>query len=198
MYVESKNKNEDMKPLEEINVAILSEDGFEESELMSPKEMLESNGANVTIVSPRKGKIRSWKDDNWNMELPVDRQVQQTSASEYDALLIPGGVANPDLLRINEDAVAFVSDFFEAGKPIASICHGPQVLIETGALNGRMMTSYPSIKTDLKNAGAQWLDKSVVVDAGLVTSRSPEDLEDFNAKMIEEFAEGIHENQKTI
>ena len=187
-----------MKPLEEINVAILSEDGFEESELMSPKEMLESNGANVTIVSPRKGKIRSWKDDNWNMELPVDRQVQQTSASEYDALLIPGGVANPDLLRINEDAVAFVSDFFEAGKPIASICHGPQVLIETGALNGRMMTSYPSIKTDLKNAGAQWLDKSVVVDAGLVTSRSPEDLEDFNAKMIEEFAEGIHENQKTI
>lgn len=198
MYVESKNKNEDMKPLEEINVAIISEDGFEESELMSPKEMLESNGANVTIVSPRKGKIRSWKDDNWNMELPVDRQVQQTSASEYDALLIPGGVANPDLLRINEDAVAFVSDFFEAGKPIASICHGPQVLIETGALNGRMMTSYPSIKTDLKNAGAQWLDKSVVVDAGLVTSRSPEDLEDFNAKMIEEFAEGIHENQKTI
>ncbi|WP_420575883.1 type 1 glutamine amidotransferase domain-containing protein [Ekhidna sp.] len=187
-----------MKPLEDVNVAILSEDGFEESELTSPKEMLETSGANVTIVSPRKNKIRSWKDDNWNMEISVDKQVQQTSADDYDALLIPGGVANPDLLRVNEDTVAFVSDFFEAGKPIASICHGPQVLIETGALNGRMMTSYPSIKTDLKNAGAQWVDKSVVVDAGLVTSRSPEDLEDFNAKMIEEFAEGVHENQKTI
>ncbi|WP_425392559.1 type 1 glutamine amidotransferase domain-containing protein [Ekhidna sp.] len=187
-----------MKPLENINVAILSEDGFEEVELTSPKEMLESNGANVTIVSPRKDKIRSWKNDNWNIEIDVDMQVQQVKPDDFDALLIPGGVANPDLLRRNEATIDFVSSFFEAGKPIAAICHAPQVLIETGALNGRMLTSFPSIKTDLKNAGAQWIDKSVVVDAGLVTSRSPEDLDDFNAKMIEEFAEGIHENQKTI
>jgi len=185
------------KPLEDIKVAILSEDGFEEVELTSPKEVLETSGASVSVVSP-KSKIRSWKGDNWNMELETDVNVSKAKSDDYDALLIPGGVANPDLLRVNEDAVEFVKDFFEAGKPIASICHGPQVLIETGALNGRMMTSFPSIKTDLKNAGAQWIDKSVVVDAGLVTSRSPEDLDDFNAKMIEEFAEGVHENQKTI
>ena len=189
--------NTNMKPLTDIKVAILSDDGFEEVELTSPKEMLESNGATVEIVSTKE-KIRSWKGDNWNMELDTDILIDQANADDYNALLIAGGVANPDLLRREEKVVDFVSSFFEDGKPIASICHGPQVLIETGALNGRMMTSFPSIKTDLKNAGAQWIDKSVVVDAGLVTSRSPEDLDDFNAKMIEEFAEGVHENQKTI
>lgn len=186
-----------MKPLHDKHIAILTEDGFEESELTDPMKVLKVNGASVSIVSPRK-KVRSWKGDNWNLEIDRDLDVADANAKDFDGLLIPGGVANPDLLRVNEDAVAFAQEFFEEGKPIASICHGPQLLIETGALNGRMMTSFPSIKTDLKNAGAQWIDKSVVTDAGLVTSRSPADLEDFTAKMVEEFSEGVHENQKTI
>lgn len=187
-----------MDTLENRQIAILVENGFEESELVSPREALEKNGANVTIVSPREGKIRSWKDDNWGIDLTVDVHISEAIATDYHGLLIPGGVANPDLLRRNEEVVKFVKDFFEKGKPIAAICHGPQVLIETEALQGREMTSFPSIKTDLKNAGVRWVDKEVVVDAGLVTSRSPADLDAFNAKMIEEFAEGIHEEQMTV
>lgn len=187
-----------MDILENRHIAILAEDGFEEIELTSPKETLEQNGAKVTIVSPREGKIRSWKNENWGMELPVDVHISKAKADDYHGLVIPGGVANPDLLRRSEPVVDFVKHFFENGKPIASICHGPQVLIETEALQGREMTSFPSIKTDLKNAGARWMDKEVVVDAGLVTSRNPDDLDAFNAKMVEEFAEGIHEEQMTV
>lgn len=187
-----------MKKLEDFNVAILAENGFEEVELTSPKKALEEQGARITIISPRAGHIKSWKGENWGMELKVDKQVNEVTADSFDALLIPGGVANPDLLRRDEDTIDFVKAFFESGKPIASICHGPQVLIETGGLQGRELTSFPSIKTDLKNAGARWVDKEVVVDAGLVTSRSPDDLEAFNSKMIEEFAEGVHAGQRTV
>lgn len=184
-----------MYNLENKRVAILAEDGFEESELTSPLAKLKEHGASVTIVSPREGKIRSWKDDNWGMELPVDLQVKNANAGDFDALLIPGGVANPDLLRRDEASVEFTRAFFAAGKPVASICHGPQLLIEAGVVEGRELTSFSSIKTDLINAGAVWYDQEVVVDSGLVTSRSPKDLDAFNAKLVEEIAEGVHEEQ---
>jgi len=173
-------------------VAILSENGFEEIELTSPKKALEDAGATVYIVSPQKGKIKGWNHDHWSIELPVDKNISDVKADDYDALMLPGGVLNPDKLRRNKEAIEFAKDFLEAGKPIAAICHGPQLLIETGLLENRDMTSYPSVQTDLKNAGANWHDREVIVDNGLVTSRSPEDLEAFNQKMIEEIAEGVH------
>ncbi len=179
-------------------IAILSETGFEEVELTSPLEALKDAGAEVHIISPRSGKITSWKDNNWGMDVNVDVEVKNANADDYNGLMIPGGVANPDLLRRDKTSVDFVKSFFEKGKPIASICHGPQVLIETGALKGRKMTSFSSIKTDLQNAGVQWVDEEVVVDQGLTTSRNPDDLPAFNAKMIEEFSEGVHEGQKTL
>lgn len=184
--------------LEHVKIAIVADNGFEEVELTSPRKSLEDAGAQVTIISPTSGKIRSWKEKDWNMELEVDLHISEANADDYDGLLVPGGVINPDLLRRDETTISFVKAFFASGKPVASICHGPQLLIETGALAGRELTSFPSIKTDLKNAGARWVDKEVVVDQGLVTSRSPDDLEAFNAKMLEEFAEGIHTAQKTV
>lgn len=177
------------------NIAILTETGFEEVELTSPKKALEDAGATVHIISPQSGSIKSWNDGNWNMDVGVDKTIDEVSADDYDGLMLPGGVINPDKLRRNESAVKLVSSFFDQGKPIAAICHGPQTLIETGKLKGRIMTSFPSIKTDLHNAGVNWQDEEVVTDHGLVTSRSPEDLDAFNSKMIEEFAEGIHEEQ---
>ena len=173
-------------------VAILTENGFEEIELTSPKKALEDAGATVHVVSPQKSKVKAWNHDHWSIEIPVDKHISEVKSEDYDALMLPGGVLNPDKLRKNKDAVEFAKDFLEAGKPVASICHGPQLLIETGLLEGRDMTSYPSIQTDLKNAGANWHDREVIVDNGLVTSRSPDDLEAFNKKMIEEIAEGIH------
>jgi len=173
-------------------VAILTENGFEEVELTSPKKALEDAGAKVQIVSPQKGKVKAWNHDHWSIELPIDKTIADAKADDYDALLLPGGVLNPDKLRRNSQAVEFAKKFLESGKPIAAICHGPQLLIETGLLRKRKMTSYPSVQTDIKNAGATWYDKEVVVDNGLVTSRSPEDLEAFNAKMVEEIAEGVH------
>lgn len=181
-----------MKNLEGKKVAILTENGFEETELTSPKKALEEAGATVHIVSPQQEKVRGWKDGNWTIELKVDKQVAVTDADEYDALVIPGGVINPDLMRRNEDCITFAKSFLEAGKPVAAICHGPQLLIETGMIGNREMTSFKSISTDLKNAGVNWVDKEVVVDNGLVTSRSPKDLEAFNKKMIEEISEGVH------
>ena len=166
-------------------VAILSENGFEEIELTSPKKALEDAGATVHIVSPQKGKVKGWNHDHWSTELPVDKNISEVKADDYDALMLPGGVLNPDKLRTNKEAVEFAKDFLEAGKPVAAICHGPQLLIETGLLEDRDMTSYPSVQTDLKNAGANWHDREVIIDNGLVTSRSPEDLEAFNQKMIE-------------
>lgn len=173
-------------------VAILSENGFEEVELTSPKKALEDAGATVHIVSPQKDKIKAWDHDHWSIELSVDKNVSDVKAEDYDALMLPGGVLNPDKLRMNKEAVEFAKDFLETGKPVAAICHGPQLLIETGLLEGRDMTSYPSLQTDITNAGANWHDREVIVDNGLVTSRSPKDLEAFNEKMVEEISEGIH------
>jgi protease I len=174
-------------------VAILTENGFEESELTSPMEALRNAGADVHIVSPREDKVKGWKDGNWSIELSVDVLVADADPEEYDALVIPGGVINPDLMRRNADCIEFAKEFLQEGKPVAAICHGPQLLIETGLLDGREMTSFHSIRTDLVNAGVRWHDKEVVVDNGLVTSRSPKDLEAFNKKMIEEIAEGVHQ-----
>lgn len=182
-----------MSKLKGKKVAILTDNGFEEIELTSPKKALEEQGATVQIVSPQKEKVKGWNHDHWSIELKVDVQVERADPDEYDALVVPGGVINPDLMRRNEDCVRFAKTFLEEGKPVAAICHGPQLLIETGLLKGREMTSFWSIKTDLKNAGVNWQDKEVVVDNGLVTSRSPEDLEEFNRKMVEEIREGVHE-----
>jgi protease I len=176
-------------------VAALVENGFEQSELVEPKKALEMAGAKVDIVSPQQNKVKGWKHTNWGDEIPVDRQLDGVNADEYDALLLPGGVMNPDRLRINEKAVHFVKAFVDSGRPIAAICHAPWTLIEAGAAKGRTLTSWPSLKTDLKNAGANWVDQEVVVDDGLVTSRKPEDIPAFNRKMIEEFAEGRHDRR---
>ena len=173
-------------------VAIITENGFEEVELTSPRQALLDEGAEVHIVSPQKGKVKAWNHDHWSIELDVDVPIEKARAADYDALVIPGGVMNPDKMRINNSCVEFAQHFLQTGKPIAAICHGPQLLIETGELEGRTMTSYPAIRSDLINAGVNWVNKEVVVDLGLVTSRSPEDLEAFNKKMIEEIKEGIH------
>jgi protease I len=184
-----------MAKLDKHKIAILTENGFEEVELTSPKKALEEQGATVHVISPQKDKVKAMKDHEWSIEVTVDKHLPEVRAEDYDGLLLPGGVINPDQLRTSEDAVKFIQDFFAAGKPVAAICHGPQSLIEAGVVEGREMTSYPSIKTDLQNAGARWVDQEVVVDQGLVTSRKPDDLPAFNAKMIEEFAEGVHTGQ---
>ncbi|MEX2335842.1 MAG: type 1 glutamine amidotransferase domain-containing protein [Fulvivirga sp.] len=181
--------------LKDKKVAILVTHGFEEVELTGPREALENAGATMHIISPESGKVKSWDKKDWGTEYDVDKNLADVSPHDYNALLLPGGVMNPDHLRMNESAVAFVNSFLEEGKPIAAICHGPWTLIETGQLQGRTMTSYPSLKTDLKNAGVNWVDKEVVVDQGLVTSRNPDDIPAFNRNMIEEFREGVHEQQ---
>jgi protease I len=181
-----------MGQLNNKNVAILTEEGFEQVELTSPKQALEEAGATVHIISPKSGKIKAWDKDKWGIEVQVDKQLSEVSPDDYDALVLPGGVLNPDKLRQNKDAVTFVAAFLKEGKPLAAICHGPQMLIETGLIRGRKLTSYPSLHTDLVNAGANWVDEEVVVDNGLVTSRTPADLPAFNRKAIEEIAEGVH------
>ncbi len=187
-----------MTSLENKTIAILTDNGFEEEELTNPKKALEAAGATVHIVSMQKNMVKAWSHDHWSIELPVDVHVEAANSDNYDALVIPGGVMNPDKMRMNKAYISFAREFLETGKPIASICHGPQLLIETGMLSGRDMTSYPSIKTDLINAGVNWYDKEVVVDNGLVTSRSPKDLYAFNKKMLEEFAEGVHTNSASF
>lgn len=184
--------------LNDRHVAVLATDGFEESELTSPVDALRSAGARVSIVSIQDtpDSIRGWEKGDWsNGTISVDGTVDEMGVDRFDALVLPGGVINPDRLRRSEDAVDFVRGFFEAGKPVAAICHGPWMIVEAGAAKGRKMTSFSSIRTDLVNAGANWVDESVVVDQGLVTSRSPKDLDDFNAKMVEEIAEGVHAGQ---
>ncbi|MDP1800541.1 MAG: type 1 glutamine amidotransferase domain-containing protein [Bacteroidota bacterium] len=173
-------------------VAIIVTDGFEQSEFELPKQALEKQGAKVEVISLKKGKIKAWKDKDWGDEFTVDATIEEVKSANYDAVVLPGGVINPDKLRVNDHVVDFLADFLDEGKPIAAICHGPWTLIETHNLEGRTMTSYPSIKTDLINAGVKWVDEEVVVDQGLVTSRSPKDLPAFCKKMIEEFAESVH------
>jgi protease I len=173
-------------------IAILLADGFEQVEMTEPRAALERAGAETELISPAKDKVRGWKMTEWGDKFDVDVSLADASPDEYDALLLPGGVMNPDKLRIDRRAVEFVRAFFDAHKPVAAICHGPWTLIEADVVRGRTMTSYPSIKTDLKNAGANWVDREVVTDNGLVTSRKPDDLPAFNEKMIEEIAEGVH------
>ncbi len=179
--------------LEGKKVAILATHGFEQSELQQPLEALKKAGAHVDIVSLKPGKIKAWKGNNWGDEFEVDKTIDEVKSHSYHALVLPGGVMNPDALRINDDVIDFVADFLEEGKPLAAICHGPWTLIETGLIKGRRMTSFESIKTDLINAGAIWEDEEVIVDNGLVTSRSPKDLPAFCKKMIEEIREGVHD-----
>jgi protease I len=185
------------QPLNGKRVAILVADGFEQVELTQPKQELELAGATTQIVSPAKGKVKGWNHTDWGDQFPVDLPLEQARPDDFDALLLPGGVMNPDKLRMNKQAVQFVKSFVDSGKPIAAICHGPWTLIEAGAARGRKMTSYESIQTDLKNAGANWVDQEVVSDQGIVTSRKPADIPAFNLKMIEEFAEGVHDRQRT-
>ena len=177
----------------EKRIAILATNGFEEVELSSPKEYLEKQGWKAEIVSPESGSIRSWASTEWGKDYKVDQELKNVKATDYDALVLPGGVINPDKLRTNENALAFIKDFFKAGKPVAAICHGPQILISADLVNGWKMTSYPSIKIDLMNAGAEWHDQEVVVDKGLVTSRNPDDLPAFNKKLVEEIREGKYQ-----
>ena len=176
-------------------IAILTEDGFEQIELTSPKEALEEAGAQVDIVSPKEDSVRSKKGDEWDEEYRVDINLNKANVADYDGLLIPGGVINPDKLRVNQDALSFVRQFFTAGKPVAAICHGPQVLIDAEVVEGRKITSVGAIKNDLINAKALWEDSEVVTDQGLVTSRTPDDLPAFNKKIVEEYAEGTHDGQ---
>jgi len=174
-------------------VAILVANGFEEEELTSPRWALEHAGAETKVVSPEQGgKVKAWKYTDWGKEIDVDVPLDSAKADDYDALLLPGGVMNPDHLRRNTKALDFVRSFFEKGKPVGAICHGPWTLIDAGVVRGRKLTSYESIQTDLKNAGAQWEDREVIVDNGLITSRKPNDLPAFNRKLIEEVAEGVH------
>lgn len=173
-------------------VAILVADGFEQVELTEPRMALQEAGAHTEIVSPAEGEVKGWNHTEWGDRFPVDVPLDQARPENYDALLLPGGVMNPDKLRMNREAVEFVRSFFSSGKPVAAICHGPWTLIEADAVRGRTLTSYASIRTDLKNAGANWVDREVVTDNGLVTSRKPDDIPAFNRKMIEEFAEGRH------
>ncbi len=178
------------KNVEGKKVAILTDQGFEEIELTSPMNALEEAGVTVHVISPQKDKVKAWDQDHWGIEIPVDKHISEANPEDYDMLMLPGGVMNPDKLRQNKACVLFARHFLEQGKPIAAICHAPQFLIETEMISNRQMTSYPSIKTDLVNAGVLWEDSEVVVDNGLVTSRNPDDLPAFNKKMIEELAEG--------
>jgi len=178
-------------------VAILATDGFEQSELLEPRKALDEAGATTQLVSPAGKKIKGWDQKDWGKEVSVDVPLDSANAEEFDALLLPGGVMNPDQLRMNPTAVQFVKQFTDAGKPVAAICHGPWTLLEAGAVRGRTMTSWPSLKTDLKNAGASWVDKEVVNDQGVVTSRRPDDIPAFNREMIRLFSEGQGKSRST-
>jgi protease I len=171
-------------------VAILATDGFEQSELTEPRRALQDAGATTAVIAPKAGTIRGWKENDWGDEVTVDVPLNDAQADDYDALMLPGGVINPDRLRMDPAAVAFVRAFFDAEKPVAAICHGPIMLIEADVLHGRHVTSWPSVRTDIRNAGGEWSDEEVVVDHGLVTSRKPGDIPAFNRKMIEEIGEG--------
>lgn len=184
-----------MKKLLDKKVAILATDGFEQVELSKPWEALGKEGAELHLVSLEAGNIQGFHHTDKGDEFKVDKVIDDVSASDYDGLVLPGGVHNPDALRMSKDAMAFVKEFFEQKKPVAAICHGPWALVETGVVKGRKVTSWPSLKTDIENAGGTWVDEEVVVDNGLTTSRNPDDLPAFCAKTIEELREGKHSKQ---
>lgn len=171
-----------------LKVAILVTDGFEQVEMTEPRKALDDAGADTRLVSPKDGEVKAWNFTNWGDTFPVDTPLNGARPDDFDALLLPGGVINPDMLRTLPAAVAFARAFFDAGKPVASICHGPWTIIEAGAARGRRLTSWPSLRTDLENAGAEWVDEQVVVDQGLVTSRNPGDIPSFNPAVIDLFA----------
>jgi protease I len=182
--------------LEGKTVAILAAQGVEQVELTAPREALEEAGARVDLISPEGDSLKAWAKTDWGDQFDVDVSLDQADPADYDALVLPGGVMNPDRLRQNQRAVDFARSFFEAGKPVAAICHAPWLLVEADVVRGREITSYPSLRTDLENAGAHWVDREVVVDHGLVTSRNPGDIPAFNRKMVEEIAEGVHAGHK--
>ena len=181
--------------LEGVKIAILATDGFEESELKIPQAELLRQGALVHVISPKAGEIQGWKHHDKGETARVDRTLSQAQPEDYAALMLPGGVMNPDALRLEPKAIAFVRSFVKRGTPIAAICHGPWTLIDAEGVRGRKMTSWPSLKTDLRNAGAEWVDEPVVVDRELVTSRKPDDLPVFCRKMVEEFEEGVRKHK---
>jgi len=187
-----------MYTLKNKKIAILTENGFEEVELTSPKKALEDAGAIVHIISMQEGKVKAWDNDQWSIELAVDVDLRKVNSEDYDALIIPGGVINPDKMRLQKEYISFAQEFIEAGKTVAAICHGPQLLIETMMISGKEMTSFPSLKTDLQNAGVIWVDEEVVVDEDIITSRSPKDLPAFNAKLIQAIAEGDHRTRPSF
>jgi len=184
-------------PRLDARIAVLATDGFEQSELTEPVDALRRAGATVHVIAPEQGAIRGWNRADWGDEVIVDVPLDRADPGDYDALVLPGGVMNPDKLRTNQDAVKFARAMFQEGKPVSAICHGPQLLIECEALAGRELTSYPSIRTDLENAGARWVDRQVVVDHGLITSRNPGDLPAFIARTIEQIHESVHADHGT-
>lgn len=177
-------------------IAILATDGVEEAELTKPRDALREAGAQAVVVSPKDNEIKAWQHDDWGSKIPVDLPLSRARADDFDGLMLPGGVMSPDRLRRDEQAVRFVKAFFDAGKPVAAICHAPWLLVEADVVRGRTVTSWPSLRTDIRNAGGDWVDRDVVTDEGLVTSRKPDDIPAFNRKMIEEFAEGVHAGQR--
>lgn len=181
--------------LEDMKIAILATDGFEQVELLEPRKALNGEGARTTVVSPKSGKIKGWNMTDWGQEVTVEESLDSVTADDFDALLLPGGVINPDKLRIIPKAVQFVQEFIGTTKPVASICHGPWMLVEAGAVAGRTVTSWPSLRTDIRNAGGNWVDEEVVLDNGVVTSRKPDDIPAFNRVMIGTFADALRAKQ---
>jgi protease I len=189
------NEEVQMPDISGKKIAILATDGFEQSELEVPQKKLREAGATVDVVSPKSGEIKGWDMKDWGRPVKVDKTLDEVSAQDYDAIVLPGGQINPDYLRVNQQAIAFIKDFYSAGKVVAAVCHAPWLLIEAGIVKGHRATSYKSIKTDIINAGGEWVDEQVVTDEGLITSRQPSDLEAFSAKIVEEVREGRHERR---
>jgi protease I len=189
------NEEVQMPDISGKKIAILATDGFEQSELEVPQKTLREAGATVDVVSPKSGEIKGWDMKDWGRPVKVDKTLDEVNAQDYDAIVLPGGQINPDYLRVNQQAIAFIKDFYSAGKVVAAVCHAPWLLIEAGIVKGHRATSYKSIKTDIINAGGQWVDEQVVTDEGLITSRQPSDLEAFSAKIVEEVREGRHERR---
>jgi protease I len=175
-------------------IAILATDGFEQSELLEPRKALDEAGATTVVIAPKAGRIKGWNHTDWGESVKVDKTLADANPQEYDALVLPGGVMNPDHLRMDPSAVNFVRQFVSTGKTVAAICHGPWTLIEAGAVKGKTMTSWPSIKSDLKNAGANWVDQEVVTDGQLITSRKPDDIPAFNKAIIESIVHGVEQH----